>query len=76
MPQQERSTDTDQLNRQANAVEKGREQKDVSQQKANPRAWAALNQLHGARKQSGSRQKIPSGPVGGSGRKTNLARSS
>ena len=43
---------------------------------AQPRAWAAVNKANGSGMKTGAGRKIPSGPVGGTGRKTNLARSS
>jgi hypothetical protein len=43
---------------------------------AGARAWPSVNKLQdGARKIAAGR-KVPSGPVGGLGRKTNLSRSS
>lgn len=76
MPQGEKSTSTDKQRRQAGAIEKGNEQKGVGRPDAEARAWATVNKLHGGGKKLGSGRKVPSGPVGGSGRKTNLARSS
>jgi hypothetical protein len=61
---------------QARAVEKGGEQQGVGRPQAEARGWAAANKLHGAGKNIAARQKLPSGPLGGSGRKTNLSRSS
>ena len=52
------------------------EQKGVTRPEAESRAWPAVNNLHGGGKKIASGRKIPSGPVGGSGRKTNLSRSS
>ena len=76
MPQGDKSADTDKQKRPGGAIEKGHEQQGVARPEAEARAWAALNKLHGGGKKVGSRRKVPSGPVGGSGRKTNLARSS
>ena len=76
MPKEDKSAHTDKQERQAGAMEKGHEQKGLARPKAVARAWAALNKIHGDGKKIGSRRKVPSGPVGGSGRKTNLARSS
>jgi hypothetical protein len=76
MPQGDKSAYTDKQKRQAGAIEKGYEQKGVSRPEAGARAWAAVNKLHGGGKKIASGRKVPSGPVGGSGRKTNLARSS
>lgn len=71
-----KSVDTDKQERQAGAIENGRGKKGVARREAEARAWAAANKLHSGGKKSASRQKLPSGPLGGSGRKTNLARSS
>jgi hypothetical protein len=76
MPQGDKSACTDKQKRQAGAVEKGYEQKGVARPAAEARAWATVNKLHGGGKKMTSGRKVPSGPVGGSGRKTNLARSS
>lgn len=78
MPPGDKSADTDKQKqqRQARAREKGDEQKGVARTAAEVRAWAAANKLHGGGKKIASRRKLPSGPLGGSGRKTNLARSS
>lgn len=76
MPRGDKSVDTDKQRRQAGAIEKGREQKGLARPEAEARAWAAANKLHGGGKNMASRRKLPSGPLGGSGRKTNLARSS
>ena len=43
---------------------------------AGARPWPAVNKLQGGAQKIASGRKIPSGPVGGSGRKTNLSRSS
>src|SRR4051812_32733692 len=76
VPKRDKSTSTDQQKRQTGAIEKGHEQKSVARPEAEPRAWASVNKLHGGGKKSASGRKVPSGPVGGSGRKTNLSRSS
>jgi hypothetical protein len=75
MPQGDKSAYTDKQKRQARASDEG-EPKAVARPEAKARAWATANKLHGGGKKIGGRGKIPSGPVGGSGRKTNLARSS
>jgi hypothetical protein len=72
----DKSAYTDKQKRQAGVTEKGYGHKGVARPEDEARAWATLNKLHGAGKKIGSRGKVPSGPVGGSGRKTNLARSS
>lgn len=76
MARGDRSVATDKQARQAGAVAKGHEKKGGARPEAEARAWAAANQLHSAGKTSAARRKLPSGPLGGSGRKTNLARSS
>ncbi len=64
------------LNRQEGAVDKSPEQKRLVGGEAGARSWAAANKLIGNGKQMTSRQKLPYGPLGGSGRKTNRSRSS
>ena len=76
MPRGDKSAYTDQQKRQAGAIEKGHEQKGMARPKAEARAWATVNKVHGGGKKIAAGRKVPSGPVGGSGRKTNLARSS
>ena len=76
MPRGDKSAYTDKHKRQAGAIEKGHEQKGMARPKAEARAWATANKLHGGGKKMEARRKVSSGPVGGSGRKTNLARSS
>lgn len=76
MPRRDKSADTAKQKRQARAIEKGNEQKGAARPEAEARAWAAANKLHAGGKKIASRRKLPSGPLGGSGRKTNLARSS
>lgn len=76
MPQKEKSADTNKQKRQAGAIGKGSGQKTVARPEVEARAWATVNKLHSRGKKIGSARKVPSGPVGGSGRKTNLSRSS
>ncbi|HZY17800.1 MAG TPA: hypothetical protein VFE82_04920 [Ramlibacter sp.] len=76
MPQGDKSTSTDKQQRQAGAIEKGNGPKGVGRPQGGARAWATVANRQGAGKKIGSGRKVPSGPVGGSGRKTNLARSS
>ena len=76
MPQGDKSAYTEKQKRQAGAIEKGYEQKGVPRPEAEARAWATVNKLNGGGKKFGSGRKVPFGPVGGLGRKTNLARSS
>ena len=75
MPQGDKSARTDKQQRQAGA-QKDHEKKAVTRPEAEARAWATDNKRHGGGKNIASGRKVPSGPVGGSGRKTNLARSS
>jgi hypothetical protein len=75
MPQRDKSARTDKQKRQAGAIEKGSGQ-GMARPEAGTRAWPTVNKVHGGGKKIGSGLKVPSGPVGGSGRKTNLARSS
>lgn len=75
MPRGAKSAVTDKQKRQAR-LEKGQEQKGTAPSEAGGRTWAAPNTLHGGGNKFASRRKLPSGPLGGSGRKTNSARSS
>ena len=76
MPRGDKPVDTGKQERQAGAIEKGREPKRSARPEAEARAWTAANKLHGGGTKTTARRKLPSGPLGGSGRKTNLARSS
>ena len=76
MPQGDKSARNEQARRKAGPIEKAREQKDTGRPGSGARAWAAADKLQGAGKKINSRAKVPFGPVGGSGRKTNLSRSS
>ena len=76
MPRGDKSVQTDKPKRQASAIEKSPEQKGTARPEAEARAWASLNKRNGGAKKIDPGRKVPSGPVGGSGRKTNLARSS
>ena len=76
MPQGDKTADTRKQRRQGGATGKGREQQGGARPEAGARAPATFNKLHGGGKKIASGRKVPSGPVGGSGRKTNLARSS
>jgi len=76
MPRGDKSAYTDKQKRQTGAIEKGHERKGVARPEAEARAFPTVNKLHGAGKQIASGRKVPYGPVGGSGRKTNLSRSS
>jgi hypothetical protein len=74
MPRGNKSPDT--KKRQAGATGAGDRQKGVPRPQADARTWASASKLHGGGKKVDSRRKVPSGPLGGSGRKTNLSRSS
>ena len=76
MPREKRSTYTDQQKPQAGGNETGHERKEVARRETGARAWATVNKLNSTGKKLGTGRKVPSGPVGGSGRKTNLSRSS
>jgi hypothetical protein len=71
----DKSGPTDKQQRKAAASGKAGERKGAARPETDKGAWAALDRLHGGGKVNG-RRKVPFGPVGGSGRKTNLARSS
>ena len=76
MPRGDKSADTSKQKRKGGATGKAQEQKGGAGPNAGVRAWASANSLHDGGKKVGSRRKVPAGPLGGSGRKTNLARSS
>jgi hypothetical protein len=76
MPRGDKSAHTDKQRRPAGTIGTGLEQKGVSRPATEARAWPTVNKLQGPGKKFDARRKVPSGPVGGSGRKTNLARSS
>lgn len=67
---------TDKQKRQGRVTGKGHAQTGTARPEAAARAWAAADKLHGGGKKVASRRNLPSGPLGGSGRKTNRARSS
>lgn len=72
----DKSADRRSPKRQAGATENGDPQKGSPRPPAEARVWATANKLHGGGKKVDSRRKLPSGPLGGSGRKTNRSRSS
>jgi hypothetical protein len=76
MPQGDKSADTGKQKRQGGTTGKDREPKGAARPEAEARAWGTVNKLQGGGKKIASGRKVPSGPIGGSGRKTNLARSS
>ena len=75
MQRRDRSVYTEKQIRQADVIEKGHEQKGGIRSEAKALAWGAANKLHGGAK-NGPGRKVPFGPTGGLGRKTNLSRSS
>jgi hypothetical protein len=76
MPRGNKSTSAQNRKRQADAVEKGHKPQGEARPDGQGRTWASVSKPPGGVKNIGSRRKVPSGPIGGSGRKTNLARSS
>lgn len=66
----------DEDSRKRDVVEQADAKRDVSRPKADARAWATINKLPGGSKKINARRKVPYGPLGGSGRKTNQSRSS
>lgn len=74
MSKQDKDVDAHSQKRQT--TEGGDAQRDVARPRNQGRAWATVNKLPGGGKQIDARHKLPSGPLGGSGRKTNLSRSS
>ena len=76
MPRGDKSSYSSKQKRQARHIEEGYEKRGTGKKEAERRAWATVNKVHGGGKKIGSGRKVPSGPVGGSGRKTNLSRSS
>ena len=76
MPRGDQSAHADKQKRQSDAIEKAQEPNGSARPEAGARAWPTVNKIQSGAKQIASRRKVPSGPVGGSGRKTNLSRSS
>ncbi|MBK0392712.1 hypothetical protein [Ramlibacter algicola] len=77
MPRKDKSAETGKQKHQAGAIAKGHEKQGVAHPEAEARGWAAASKLHsGGKEMAASRRKLPSGPLGGSGRKTNVSRSS
>ena len=68
--------DGDAQKKKGEAIERGDAQPDVTRPRGEARAWATVNKLPGGGKKIDARRKVPSGPLGGSGRKTNQSRSS
>lgn len=57
MPQGDKSSYTDKQKRQARHIEKGYEDKGLSEKEAERRAWATVNKQDGGGKKSGSGRK-------------------
>ncbi|HEX2547421.1 MAG TPA: hypothetical protein VHL79_21230 [Ramlibacter sp.] len=77
MSQGDKSAHTEKQKHQSGSIEKGHEQKGVTRPAAEARPRAPVNNRpNGAGKKMGAGRKVPFGPVGGLGRKTNLSRSS
>lgn len=76
MPQGNKSAATRNRKSQADAIGKGHKPQGEGRPGGQARAWASASKPPGGVRNIGSRRKVPSGPIGGSGRKTNLARSS
>jgi hypothetical protein len=75
VPNRDKSAYTDKQGAKGAPSKKASSKTGVARSEAEERAWAIANKGHGGGK-IGLGRKVPSGPVGGSGRKTNLARSS
>jgi hypothetical protein len=75
VPHKDKSAYTDKQSAKRAPSKKASGKTGVTRSEAEERAWATVNKAHGGGK-IGLGRKVPSGPVGGSGRKTNLARSS
>lgn len=75
MPHRDKSAYTGKLSAKRAPSRKASSKKGVARSEAEERAWASAHKGHGGGR-IGLGRKVPSGPVGGSGRKTNLARSS
>lgn len=76
MPRRDNSSPGENEKRKGRGAENVGEQQGIARPEIKPRRGAPLQKLQGGGKMSASRQKLPSGPLGGSGRKTNLSRSS
>lgn len=57
-------------------IEGGATQTDAARPKGEARAWVTDNKFPRGSKNFDARRNVPSGPLGGSGRKTNSSRSS
>ncbi len=75
MPQGDKSAYTDKQKRQARKIEEGYEERGVSEDEAERRAWATVNKMTGGGKKSGSGRgkKINKAPAKKGGRKGGAA---
>jgi plasmid stabilization system protein ParE len=64
MPQGDKSSYTDKQKRQASHIEKSYEERGVSKDEAEERAWATVNKESGGGKKSGSGRKTASKKTG------------
>ena len=64
------------LKQKRETIEGGDVQRDVARPRGAARTWATVNKLHVGGKTIDARRNVPSGPMGGSGRKTNQSRTS
>jgi hypothetical protein len=71
-----KSANTNKRKPQERAVPNRDEQKGIARPESEARSWATFNKVQSGGMKISAGRKIPSGPVGGNGRKTNLARSS
>ena len=71
MPRGDKGSYTDKQKRQAEHIEEGYEDRGVSEDEAERRAWATVNKMTGGGKQSGSGrgQKVNKGPAKKGGKK-------
>ena len=74
MPKQDKDVDAHKQKRET--VEGGDARRDIARARGEAQAWGTVNKLPGGGKKIDARRNIPSGPLGGSGRKTNQSRSS
>lgn len=75
MSREEKSPQPETRKRQTGTLEQANEQRSAARAKTDVSAWPTAKKLGGADKKIDARRKVPSGPLGGSGRKTNLSRS-
>ncbi len=73
MPQGDKSSYTDKQKRQAEHIEEGYEEKGISKDEAERRAWATVNKESGGGKKSGSGRKNPAPDEKGLRKKINAS---